>query len=59
VRSERFRAAVESGDSESMTAALSPDVVFNSPAVHKPYEGREATMVVLEAMGRALAAAGG
>lgn len=42
-----------------MTAALSPDVVFNSPAVHKPYEGREATMVVLEAMGRALAAAGG
>lgn len=30
-----------------MTAALAPDVVFNSPAVHKPYEGREATMGVL------------
>ena len=30
-----------------MAAALHPDVVFHSPAVFKPYEGREATMRVL------------
>ena len=30
-----------------MAAALHPDVVFHSPAVFKPYEGREATMRLL------------
>jgi hypothetical protein len=50
VRSNRFKAAVESGDREAMSEALSPDVVFRSPAVFRPYEGREATMVVLEAV---------
>ena len=30
-----------------MAAALHPDVVFHSPAVFKPYEGREATIGLL------------
>ena len=42
-----FRAAVESRDLARMEAALSPDVVFRSPAVFKPYEGRETVMHLL------------
>jgi hypothetical protein len=42
-----FRAAVETRDLARMEAALSPDVVFRSPAVFKPYEGREAVMHLL------------
>ena len=42
-----FRAAVESRDLARMEAALSPDVVFRSPAVFKPYEGREMVMRLL------------
>ena len=32
-----------------MVDALSPDVVFRSPVVYKPYEGRELVSVVLGA----------
>lgn len=42
-----FRAAVESRDLARMEAALAPDVVFRSPAVFKPYEGRAAVMHLL------------
>jgi SnoaL-like domain len=42
-----FRAAVEARDVEAMTAALHPEVSFSSPAVFRPYEGREAVMGVL------------
>lgn len=42
-----FRAAVEAHDLTAVEAVLHPDVVFRSPAVHKPYEGRAATMVLL------------
>ena len=42
-----FRAAVENRDLARMEAALAPDVVFRSPAVFKPYEGREAVMHLL------------
>lgn len=42
-----FRAAVEAHDMDQVEAVLHPDVVFRSPAVHKPYEGRQATMVLL------------
>lgn len=42
-----FRAAVEARDAGAMEAALHPDVRFNSPAVFRPYEGREAVMGVL------------
>ena len=45
--SHPFRAAVETRDVEALAASLHPDVVFHSPAVFKPYEGREAVMGVL------------
>ena len=45
--SSAFRAAVEARDVAAMEAALHPDAVFRSPAVHTPYEGREATMTLL------------
>jgi hypothetical protein len=45
-----FRAAVEAGDHSAMVAALAPDVVFNSPIKHRPFEGREAVAVVLGAV---------
>lgn len=42
-----FRDAVVAHDHEALVATLSPDVTFCSPAVHKPYEGRDATAFVL------------
>jgi SnoaL-like domain len=45
-----FRAAVEAGDHAAMVAALAPDVVFNSPIKHRPFEGRDAVAVVLGAV---------
>lgn len=42
-----FRAAVEARDAGAMRDALHPDVVFRSPAVFKPYAGRDAVMGVL------------
>ncbi|MGH2953288.1 MAG: nuclear transport factor 2 family protein [Solirubrobacterales bacterium] len=48
--SDAFRAAVESWDRDALTEALAPGVVFRSPAVFRPYEGRETTLVVLEAV---------
>jgi hypothetical protein len=42
-----FRRAVESRDLAAMEAALHPDVVFRSPVVFRPYEGREAVMGLL------------
>jgi hypothetical protein len=50
MRSDAFRAAAETWDREALTEVLSGDVVFRSPAVFRPYEGRETTMVVLEAV---------
>jgi len=45
-----FRQAVEAQDADRLTAALHPDVVFRSPAVHAPYTGRDAAMAVLRAV---------
>jgi hypothetical protein len=50
-----FRAAVEAGDVAALEALLAEDVVFRSPAVHKPYEGKLATSVVLRAVMRVFA----
>jgi hypothetical protein len=36
-----FGRAVEEGEDEAAVATLAEDVVFRSPAVHKPYEGKE------------------
>jgi hypothetical protein len=42
-----FRAAVEAGDVDSAVALLSDDVVFRSPIVFKPYQGRDAVAQLL------------
>jgi hypothetical protein len=47
---DAFRAAVEAGDRAAMTSALAPDVVFNSPIKHRPFEGREAVGVLFGAL---------
>jgi hypothetical protein len=44
-----FQSAVEARDLDAVIAALSPDVVFRSPVVYKPYEGRELVSMVLGA----------
>ena len=45
-----FRSAVEQGDRESAIALLAEDVVFRSPAVFKPYQGRETVAKILRAV---------
>jgi hypothetical protein len=42
-----FRGAVEAADLDAAVALLADDAVFNSPAVHKPYEGREKVATIL------------
>jgi len=42
-----FRAAVEAADPERLVATLAPDVRFRSPAVYRPYEGRDAVGALL------------
>jgi uncharacterized protein len=45
-----FHDAVLAGDWATAVAQLSESVVFHSPAVHRAYEGREATATVLRAV---------
>jgi hypothetical protein len=44
---EAFREAVEAHDIEAGVAQLADDVVFRSPVVFKPYEGKEAVAALL------------
>ena len=41
------RAALEHGDARSLAELLSPDVEFRSPAVYRPYRGRETVVALL------------
>jgi hypothetical protein len=41
------RAAIESGDVDALTALLAEDVVFRSPAVYRPYHGRDTVISLL------------
>lgn len=47
-----FHDAVVAGDWDTAIAQLADDVVFHSPAVHRPYEGRDATATILRAVAR-------
>lgn len=47
-----FRRAIETGDADDVLELFSPDVVFNSPVVFRPYHGREALGVILSAVVR-------
>jgi hypothetical protein len=42
-----FREAVDRADLDAAVALLAQDVVFRSPAVFKPYEGRETVATIL------------
>ena len=47
MRSDAFRAAAESKDFSNLEEIFAEDVVFRSPAVFKPYEGRDAIGMIL------------
>jgi hypothetical protein len=50
MQSDKFRAAAESKDFSAIDELFSEDVVFRSPVVFKPYEGREAVALLLGAV---------
>jgi ketosteroid isomerase-like protein len=50
MKSDRFRAAVEAKDFSEVEELFTDDVVFRSPVVFKPYEGREALELILGAV---------
>jgi hypothetical protein len=45
-----FRCAIEARDLDAAVALMREDVVFRSPAVFKPYHGREAVRRLLDAV---------
>jgi hypothetical protein len=47
-----FRSAIEAGETDRALELFSPEVVFNSPVVFRPYHGREALGVILAAVTR-------
>jgi hypothetical protein len=50
MQSDRFRAAAEGKDFSAIDELFAEDVVFRSPVVFKPYEGREAVAMLLGAV---------
>jgi hypothetical protein len=50
VLSDGFRAAAESKDFSKLEEIFAEDVTFRSPAVFKPYEGRDAVAMLLTAV---------
>ncbi len=47
MKADAFKAAVESEDPEALTAALADGVVFRSPVVFRPYEGKAVVAAIL------------
>ena len=47
--SDRFRAAIEAGQTDQVGELFHEDAVFRSPVVFKPYEGRDQVLKVLQA----------
>jgi hypothetical protein len=45
-----FRSAIEAGEIDRVLELCSPEVVFNSPVVFRPYHGRETLGVILNAV---------
>ena len=50
MKSDHFRAAAEGKDFSAIDELFAEDVVFFSPVVFKPYEGREAVAMLLGAV---------
>ena len=51
---QEFRDAVERHDLDALVALLSDDIVFRSPVVHAPYQGRSEVATLLKAVGQVL-----
>jgi hypothetical protein len=49
---QAFREAVERRDFDALVALLGDDVVFRSPAVHRPYHGQPDVAKLLYAVGQ-------
>ena len=49
-----FREVLETRDREALLGMLADDVVFRSPAVYAPYEGRDEIAMLLSAVGEVL-----
>jgi SnoaL-like domain len=47
MQSDRFRRAAEAKDFSAIDELFTEDVVFRSPVVYKPYEGRDAVALLL------------
>jgi SnoaL-like domain len=52
MKSDLFRQAAETKDFSAIDKLFSEEVVFRSPVVFKPYEGREAIAMLLGAVGQ-------
>ena len=52
MRSDAFKAAAEAKDFAAGADLFADDVIFNSPVVYKPYDGREALAMLLTAVVR-------
>jgi hypothetical protein len=50
MQSDRFRTAAEAKDFSALDDLFTEDVVFRSPVVFKPYEGRDAVAMLLGAV---------
>jgi ketosteroid isomerase-like protein len=50
MQSDRFRTAAEAKDFSAIDELFAEDVVFRSPVVFKPYEGRDAVAMLLGAV---------
>jgi SnoaL-like protein len=50
MQSDRFRAAAETKDFSAIDELFAEDVVFRSPVVFKPYQGRDAVAMLLDAV---------
>jgi SnoaL-like domain len=50
VLADRFKSAVHAADHAALMESLAPDVVFRSPIVFKPYNGRDAVAPILAAV---------
>ncbi|MFL5884236.1 MAG: nuclear transport factor 2 family protein [Thermoleophilaceae bacterium] len=51
---KQFRNAVENRDIDTLVGLVAEDVVFRSPVVYKPYEGRDQVALLLAAVGQVL-----
>lgn len=49
-----FRAAVESGELDTIGELFTEDAVLNSPVAHRPYHGRGAIAAIIGAVGEVL-----